>query len=158
MAAERAHHRRAAAALVVGDEGDPAVEDDHPPEQLGHRPHLRPHQRDPLRIGLRGRVSAGRVLVERTHPHAPGQQRGVPRDRLFQLLRRTSAAGLAADHLVLALGAGLLDERDHVAEPVDHLDGLDGLGPFVRPGHMDRGEGVQGIAARVQFEKPAAQL
>ncbi len=92
------------AALLGGvrDEGDPAVADDEPVEDLVQGAHLGARCGDLLHVGQRGAVGADGVLVDGALAYAAAERGHVGRQRLLQQLLSPAAARLRRQQLIVA--------------------------------------------------------
>ncbi|UMG94383.1 hypothetical protein [Nocardioides sp. TF02-7] len=97
------------------DHRGPAVDDDHPVEELVERAHLRAAGGDGGDVLLRGRAAARAVLVERAHPDAALERLGVAQGSGGDRLCVAAGLRLRGEQLLLRLG----DERGEVG--VDRL-------------------------------------
>lgn len=106
---------------VRGDEGDRAVEEDQPLDDLVQRPRLHrvAHQ---LQIAEQPVPVPGDMGVQVPHPHAPPAQRHRPVQALRQLGLPPDAAGLDGQHLGGARLRRLVHRGLDAGQSVQHTD------------------------------------
>lgn len=107
------------------DEGDRAVADDEPPDELFERADLDLPGGDPVHVGKGSRAVPDGVLVEGAHADAPVDQRPVALQGLVENMLPAAAPRLDGEHLRMALGGG---EIECGVDPVDTFEHGDRVG------------------------------